>query len=67
MSKGTSPILGVTAGVFGCLQAAEAVKLLTGIGQPLLSKLLLGDLQHNTWDIVEIARSRDCQACGSIR
>jgi molybdopterin/thiamine biosynthesis adenylyltransferase len=47
--RGTFPILGATAGVFGCLEAAEAVKLITGVGEPLCSKLLVGDLENNSW------------------
>jgi molybdopterin/thiamine biosynthesis adenylyltransferase len=58
------PILGATAGVFGSLQAAEAVKVLTGVGQPLISKLLVGDLQYNNWEIVDISPAEHCPACG---
>ena len=35
------PIIGFTAGVFGCLEAAEAVKLMTGLGEPLAGKCSL--------------------------
>ncbi len=62
--KESFPILGAAAGVFGSLQAAEAVKLITGAGKPLLSKLLVGDLQYNSWEIIDISRSRQCPACG---
>ncbi|ACJ17112.1 molybdenum cofactor biosynthesis protein MoeB [Thermococcus onnurineus NA1] len=48
------PILGATAGVIGTLQAMEVVKLLTGIGEPLLNKLLIVDLAFNTFDVVEL-------------
>ncbi len=62
--KGAFPILGATAGVFGSLQAAEAVKIITGAGKPLRSKLLVGDLQYNSWETIDISRSRQCPACG---
>ncbi|OPY27058.1 MAG: putative adenylyltransferase [Methanomassiliicoccales archaeon PtaU1.Bin030] len=62
--KESFPILGAAAGVFGSLQAAEAVKLITGAGEPLLSKLLVGDLQYNSWETIAISRSRRCPACG---
>lgn len=58
------PILGPTAGVFGCLQAAEAVKLLTGMGEPLRSKLLVGDLEHNAWETIDVLPAENCPACG---
>ncbi|MDW5562524.1 MAG: HesA/MoeB/ThiF family protein [Methanomassiliicoccus sp.] len=61
------PILGPTAGVFGCLEAAEAIKLLTGIGQPLRSRLLIGDLEHNSWETIEIFPADNCPACGKRR
>lgn len=58
------PILGPTAGVFGCLQAAEAIKLITGIGRPLCSQLLVGDLEHNSWETIDILAAENCPACG---
>lgn len=57
------PILGPAAGVFGCLQAAEAIKMITGVGEPLLSKLLVGDLEHNLWETVEVRPAESCPAC----
>jgi len=48
------PIIGATAGVVGSIQAMEVIKLLTGIGEPLLNKLLLVDLAYNTFDVVEL-------------
>jgi molybdopterin/thiamine biosynthesis adenylyltransferase len=59
--------LGATAGVFGSLQAAEAIKLLTGVGQPLLSKLLVGDLQYNNWEIIDVSPAEHCPDCGRKR
>jgi molybdopterin/thiamine biosynthesis adenylyltransferase len=61
--KKAFPILGATAGVFGCLQAAEAVKVITGGGEPLCSKLLVGDLGNNSWETIEVARAERCPAC----
>ncbi len=52
--NGKSPVIGATAGVVGSIQAMEAVKLITGFGEPLLNKLLLIDLAHNLYEIVEL-------------
>ena len=52
--KGKFPIIGATAGVIGSIQAMEVIKLLTGLGEPLLNKLLLVDLAYNTFDVVEL-------------
>ncbi len=52
--EGKFPILGATAGVIGSIQAMEVVKLLTGVGEPLLNKLLIVDLAFNAFDVVEL-------------
>ncbi len=51
---GKLPIIGATAGVVGSIQAMEVIKLLTGLGEPLLNRLLLIDLAYNTFDVVEL-------------
>ena len=58
------PIIGFTAGVFGCMEACEAVKLITGIGEPLKGKMLVGDLSINYWETVEVERNEHCPVCG---
>jgi molybdopterin-synthase adenylyltransferase len=63
VKRQTIPIIGFTAGVFGCMEAAEAVKLITGIGRPLTGKLLVGDLSMNYWETIEIARNGQCPTC----
>jgi len=57
------PILGATAGVFGAMEAAEAIKLILGVGRPLKNRLLFGDLMLQTWEIIEISRSDRCPVC----
>ncbi|MCO6040445.1 ThiF family adenylyltransferase [Thermococcus alcaliphilus] len=48
------PILGATAGVIGTIQAAEVIKLLTGKGEVLANKLLIVDLMHNSFEVIEL-------------
>ncbi|NJE85416.1 adenylyltransferase [Thermococcus sp. CX2] len=48
------PILGATAGVVGAIQAMEVIKLLTGIGEPLINQLLIVDLAFNIFDVIEL-------------
>lgn len=60
------PVIGVAPGVFGTMQAAEAIKLITGIGEPLIGRMLIGDLAGQEWDIVEIKRRSECVHCGSL-
>jgi adenylyltransferase/sulfurtransferase len=61
-------VLGVFApltGIVGSLQAGEALKLLAGIGEPLVGRLLLVDALSQTWRTVKFRRDPDCPVCGS--
>jgi adenylyltransferase/sulfurtransferase len=57
-------ILGVTAGVVGLLQATEAVKLILGIGEPLIGRLLLYNALDASFRDVRAPRKSDCPVCG---
>lgn len=50
-------VLGVVPGVFGMLQATEVIKLITGIGEPLVGKLLIADLARCTFQTVTFERN----------
>jgi molybdopterin-synthase adenylyltransferase len=57
-------VLGPAAGVIGSLQALEAIKLLTGVGEPLLGAFLQADLATHTFLRVAVTRRDDCPDCG---
>jgi molybdopterin/thiamine biosynthesis adenylyltransferase len=57
------PVLGPTAGVLGALQAMEAIKLITKVGDPLTGKLLVIDLRCNSYEIVVVDRDEKCPVC----
>ncbi|CAN5230141.1 molybdopterin-synthase adenylyltransferase MoeB [soil metagenome] len=57
-------VLGVLPGIIGSLQANEALKLLLGIGEPLIGRLLLFDALGTTFDTVKLRRDPACAACG---
>jgi sulfur-carrier protein adenylyltransferase/sulfurtransferase len=57
-------VLGVLPGVVGSLQANEALKLLLGIGEPLVGRLLLFDALAGEFNEVAIRRDPDCPVCG---
>jgi adenylyltransferase/sulfurtransferase len=57
-------VLGVLPGLLGTIQATEAVKLITGIGQPLVGRLLLVDALQMSFRTVKLRRDPDCPACG---
>lgn len=58
------PVFGAVSGVAGCLGAVEAIKLITGIGEPLADRLLTFDLGDVRFRTVTLARRPDCPVCG---
>lgn len=63
-SSDVFPILGTTAGLFGVMLANEAIKIITGYGEPLVGQLFVFDLDTNNVDILDIAQDSDCPVCG---
>jgi molybdopterin/thiamine biosynthesis adenylyltransferase len=57
-------VLGVLPGVVGLIQATEAVKLLLGIGEPLVGRLLTYDALSMTFRSFSMRRRKDCVTCG---
>ena len=57
-------VLGVLPGIIGSMQAMEAVKLLLGVGRPLIGRLLIFDGLDMTWREVALRRNPDCPVCG---
>jgi len=58
-------VLGVLPGLIGMLQATETLKLLLGIGTPLLGTLLCIDALGMQFDRIPLGRDPDCPACGT--
>ena len=58
------PIIGATCGVIGSIEATEAVKLLTGQGEPLAGRLLIWDGLASSADTLVIDRNPACPDCG---
>jgi molybdopterin/thiamine biosynthesis adenylyltransferase/rhodanese-related sulfurtransferase len=57
-------VLGVLPGLIGTIQATEAIKLLTGIGEPLVGKLLLYDALRMRVRQIALPRDPACPVCG---
>jgi adenylyltransferase/sulfurtransferase len=57
-------VLGVLCASVGSVQATEAVKLLTGIGQPLVGRLLIYDALEMTFRSVSVRKDPECALCG---
>jgi molybdopterin/thiamine biosynthesis adenylyltransferase/rhodanese-related sulfurtransferase len=58
-------VLGVLPGVLGTLQATEAIKLITAVGEPLLGRLLTYDALEMRFHEFSVARRPDCAVCGN--
>ena len=63
-SCGAAGVLGVMAGVMGLLQANEVLKLVAGIGEPLIGRLLLYDSLGTRFTELKVNRDPDCPICG---
>jgi adenylyltransferase/sulfurtransferase len=57
-------VLGVLPGIVGSLQAAEAIKLILGIGAPLINRLLLLDVLRGQFRELQLRRDPGCPVCG---
>ncbi|WP_448337287.1 molybdopterin-synthase adenylyltransferase MoeB [Chloroflexus aurantiacus] len=57
-------VLGVLPGVIGTIQATEVIKLLTGIGEPLIGRLLLYDALSMRFRELKLRRNPSCPVCG---
>jgi molybdopterin/thiamine biosynthesis adenylyltransferase len=57
------PVFGAVAATVGSMAAMEAIKLLTGLGEPLLGLLLTMDLRTMTFRRQKVVRNPDCPVC----
>ena len=60
----TMGVFAPLVGIIGTMQAAEALKLLMGIGTTLSGRLLLLDAREMEWTSIKTARNPGCAACG---
>ena len=61
----TMGVFAPLVGLIGTVQAAEALKLLCGIGKPLVGRLLMLDSRRMEWTEVRVQRQPDCQVCST--
>ncbi|HSW23747.1 MAG TPA: ThiF family adenylyltransferase, partial [Burkholderiaceae bacterium] len=54
-------------GIIGTMQAAEALKLLAGVGSSLAGRLQMVDARSMQWSEMRLARQPDCSVCGPRR
>ena len=56
-------VLGATAGIIGTMQAMETIKVLTGIGTALKSKLMICDFNDMYFTTIDVFKRNNCPAC----
>ncbi len=62
-SCGANGVLGVLPGTVGLLQATEVIKLIVGIGEPLIGRLLLYEALSATFTQLKVRRAPECPIC----
>jgi len=58
-------VLGVLPGVIGTIQATEAIKLIMGIGEPLIGRFLIYDALRMKFRELKLKKDPDCPVCGT--
>jgi len=58
-------VLGILPGLVGVIQATEVIKLILGIGEPLIGRLLLVDALGMNFRTLKLRKNPDCPACGT--
>jgi len=57
-------VLGILPGTIGTMQATEAIKLILGIGDPLIGKMLLYDALEMSFMTIKVRKNPNCPVCG---
>src|SRR5512133_4318393 len=58
-------VFGVLPGLMGMIQATETVKLILGVGEPLVGRLLLVDALRMSFRTIQLRKDPECPACGT--
>src|SRR5512138_1219705 len=58
-------VLGILPGLVGVIQATEAIKLILGVGEPLIGRVLLVDALGMRFRELKLRKNPDCPACGA--
>lgn len=61
------PVFGAVAGSIACLAAVEAIKIVAGIGDPLVGRMLRCDLRSMEFRTLQIKRRSACACCGHLK
>jgi molybdopterin/thiamine biosynthesis adenylyltransferase/rhodanese-related sulfurtransferase len=56
-------VLGVLPGTIGTMQATEGIKLITGVGEPMIGRMLLYDAAEMTFTTIKVRKNPNCPVC----
>lgn len=56
-------VLAPLVGILGCIQATEAIKVLSGLGKPLVGRLLLVDVYSMDFRLMKYGKDHHCESC----
>lgn len=65
LSCSESGVLGAVPGVMGMIQTIESIKFLTGVGVPLINKILYFDALYGEFTLLDIDKASNCELCGA--
>ncbi|MBA7636766.1 Sulfur carrier protein adenylyltransferase [subsurface metagenome] len=60
------PVIGVTPAIIGCIQAAEVIKYIVGIGELLTNRLLIYDGLNLKFTELKVKKDQNCKHCGHL-
>jgi len=66
IAEGKFPVIGVTPAVIGCIQAAEVIKYIVGIGKLLTNRLLVYDGLNMKFIELKVKKNQNCEHCGHL-
>jgi len=61
----TNGVMAPLVGIVGAIQAMEAIKVISNLGQPLVGKLLLLDAKTMHWQTFSLPKDAQCPSCGT--
>jgi adenylyltransferase/sulfurtransferase len=57
-------VLGILPGTIGTMQATEAIKIILGIGEPMIGRMMLYDALEMSFTTIKVRKNPDCPVCG---
>ena len=61
------PVFGAVSGTVACMAAMETIKLIAGLGQPLLGRMLRFDLRDMSFHTLQVQRQPTCPSCSHLQ